>query len=287
MKKLIALSLVLFAAAANAQQKIDVAIRQVNDRRASGFFAQLALSLELPKLQSSEVAASRVFVTSAVDDLGNSLVDPEAKEPQFEINPRTVMRSDMPPAPATVNVTLKNPERKATKVKEVKGEIELYLPGRDPNSVAEIPKFMTQSGKALSHKALKANGVEISMVSPAQLEADKKKKAEAKKKEYEEMGYSGEDLANMLESFVESLMGFNSENDVYVRIKDPNNRIQDINYVDAAGEVKLVTVSEQEGMTTLGTWAGKPQADWKLRVNMKTPKTIVRYQFALADVPLP
>jgi hypothetical protein len=287
MKKLLVLSLVLVSVAASAQQKIDVAVRQVNDRRSGGSFSMLALSLELPKLQSSEVAASRVFVTSAVDDTGNSLVDPERQEPAFEMNPRMMMGREAPPMPASVNVTLKNPDRKALTVKEVKGEIELYMPGKDPNSVAEVAKFMTQSGKALSHKALKANGVEISMVSAAQLEADRKKKADAKKKEYEEMGFSGEDLGNMLKSFVESLMGFNSENDVHVRIKDPNKRIQDIAYVDAAGEVKMVTWSEEEGMTTLSTWAGKPQADWKLRVSMKTPKNVMRYAFALNDVPLP
>jgi hypothetical protein len=285
-KNLIVLSLVLASAAANAQQTIDVAVRQVNDRRTSGFFAQLVMSLELPKLQSSEVAASRVFVTSAVDDTGASLVGDSAEEPQFEMNSRAMM-PDAPPMPASVSLTLENPRRKAMKVKEVKGEIELYMPGKDPNSVAEIPKFITQAGKALSHKALEANGVEISMVSPAQLEAERRKKADAKKKEYEEMGFSGEDLANALKSFVESLMGFNSENDVYVRIKDPNKRIQEISYVDAAGEVKLVSRSEEDGMTTLSTWAGKPQPDWKMRVSMKTPKNVMRYAFALSDVPLP
>jgi hypothetical protein len=37
----------------------------------------------------------------------------------------------------------------------------------------------------------------------------------------------------------------------------------------------------------LSTWVGKPQADWKMRVSMKTSKNIVRYPFALSDVPLP
>ncbi|HYR28148.1 MAG TPA: hypothetical protein VEU30_06755, partial [Thermoanaerobaculia bacterium] len=169
---------------------------------------------------------------------------------------------------------------------EVRGEIELYLPGKDPNSVAEIAKFTTMSGKALSHKALKANGVEISMVSAAQLEAEKKKRAEAKKKEYAEMGYEGDDLATMVTDFLGSLLGA-EENDLYVRIKDPKNAIQDIAYVDAAGEVKMVNAREDEGFTLLSTWSGKPQADWKLRVSMKTAKNVVRMPFALKDVPLP
>jgi hypothetical protein len=57
--------------------------------------------------------------------------------------------------------------------------------------------------------------------------------------------------------------------------------------LDAAGEVKMVSAREEEGLTLLSTWAGKPQPDWKMRISMKTPKNIVRYAFALSDVPLP
>lgn len=285
MKKVIvvALALALLSTAASAQQKLDVAVKQVNDRRANGFFSELTIYMNLPKVNANEVAASRVTITSAVDETGRDLVDPERRagfEPQ-----RTGGQAE-PSTPASVSVMLKNPDRKATKVKEVRGEIELFMPGKDPNSVAEIAKFTTLSGKALSHKALKANGVDIALMSAAQVEAEKKKRAEAKKKEYAEMGFEGEDLANMLKSFVESLLGA-EENELYIRVKDPNERIQDISYVDAAGEEKQVSMRDEEGLTLLSTWAGKPQPDWKLRVSMKTPKNVVKYTFALADVPLP
>lgn len=285
MKNLLALSLIVCGLAAGAQPKTEVSLRQVNDRRSNGFFAQLSLSLELPQIQSADVAASRVFVTSAVDDTGRSLIDPQAQEPQFEMNQRAMMK-DAPPMPASVSVSLKNPERKARKVQEVRGEIELYMPGRDPNSIAEIPRFVSMGGKTLSHKALKANGVEITMLSAAQIEAERKKRAEAKRKEYAGMGYSGEDLENLLASMLEGLFGV-EENELLVRIKDPGRRIQEISYVDATGEVKLVSRREDEGVVRLSTWAGQPQPDWKMRVSMKTPKNVARYAFALNDVPLP
>ena len=286
MKTTATLALLLLTTAAAAQQKIEVAVKQVNDRRSSGSFAKLALSLELPKVQSFDVAASRVFISSAVDETGRNLVDAEAGEPPFELNPRTMMGRDTAPSPSQVAIMLNNPDRKATKVREVTGEIELYMPGKDPNSIADIPKFTTMSGKALAHKALKANGVEISILSAAQIAAEKKKRAEAKKKEYAEMGYSGEDLENMLKDFLESLLGV-EENQLLVRIKDPQKRIQDINYVDAAGDVKMVSINDEDGLTMLSTWAGTPQPDWKMRVSMKTPKNVVRYAFAVNDVPLP
>lgn len=280
MKTLIALTLVLSSTAVAAQETFVV--RQVNDRRTNGFFAQLAISVEMPKIKSADVAASRVMLTKAVDETGRDLLDPEAKEPQFETH-----RGGQPDRPAAVSVTLKNPDRKAMSIKEVRGEIELFMPAKDPNSVAEVAKFLPQSGKPLVHKALKANGVEISLVTPAQLEAEKKKRSEEKKKEYAEMGFEGEDLANMLAQFLEGMFMGSSENDLMVRIKDPNKRIQDISYIDGAGEVQMVSVIDDEGMTKLSTWAGKPQPDWKLRVSMRTPKNLVRYPLALNNVPLP
>jgi hypothetical protein len=287
MKKLLALTLVLFGTAAAAQQagKVDVAVRQVNDRRSNGHFSLLGITLELPKVKSSDVAASRVLITSAVDDSGRDLRDPEAREPELESR-MSMGAPGATPEPATVMVTLKNPDRKATKIAEVRGEIELFLPSKDPNSVAEIPKFASLAGKSLAHKALKANGVEISLLSAAQIEAEKKRNAAAKKKEYEELGYSGDDLANAITTFLESLFNVD-ENELLARIKDPNKRIQQISYVDAGGEVKPVMMREEEGLIYLSTWAGKPQADWKMRVSMTTSKNVVRYAFALNDVPLP
>ncbi|HEY0591097.1 MAG TPA: hypothetical protein VGF40_04985 [Thermoanaerobaculia bacterium] len=285
MKKGLAFALLLVALPASAQQKTEVTVKQVNDRRSKGFFSELTLALELPKLRSADVAASRVFVKSATDDAGGDLVDHEASEPQFESNPRAAMK-DAPPMPAMVSVKLKNPGRKARKVSAVSGEIELYLPGKDPNSIAEIPKFVTMSGKTLTHKALKANGVEIVILSEAQIAAERTKRVEAKKKEYAEMGYQGEELENAVRSATEDLLAV-EENELLVRIKDPEKRIREINYVDSAGDVKMVSARDEEGVVLLSTWGGTPQPDWSLRVSMKTPKNVVRYAFALSDVPLP
>ena len=287
MKTIIWSTILLLAAGASAQQKIDVAVRQVNDRRTNGHFAQLTIILELPKVRSADVVASRVLITSAVDDSGRDLRDPDAGEPELESNQRLRMGTpDDTPVPASVSVTLKNPDRKAAKVRELRGQIELLMPSKDPNSVAEITKFATMSGKSLTHKALKANGVEISLLSAAQIDTEKKRRAEAKKKEYAELGYSGEDLENAITSFLESLFGVD-ENEMLARIKDPNKRIQEISYIDPAGDVKPVMMRDEEGLTYLSTWAGKPQPDWKMRVSMKTPKNVVRYTFAVSDVPLP
>ena len=166
------------------------------------------------------------------------------------------MRAEMlPPGaedrPVSVSLMLKNPVRSATKLREARGEIELYMPAKDPNSTADITKFLPASGKPLTHKALKANGVEIMFLNAALLDAENKRREE----------YARISL---------------DEGDFAVRIKDPNKRIHSIAYVDAAGAVQRVSTRDDDGVTILSTWIGKPQPDWKLRVSMKTAKNVVR-----------
>ncbi|PYQ27210.1 MAG: hypothetical protein DMF56_20765 [Acidobacteria bacterium] len=283
MKKL-ALAL-LFASTLVAQPlHAQTIVKQVNDRRSNGSFSSLSITMELPNIKSTDVAASRVLVSNAVDDAGGNLLNTEGGEPQLQPNSRG-MYSDNP-GPLTVDVDLKNPSRKSTSLKSVSGQIELFMPSKDSNSVAEIPKFTSFSGKTLSHKAFKANNVEISLVSEAQLEAERKKLTEAKTKELKESGYDDETLKSVLSSYTDYLLKFD-EGDVVLRVKDEGKHIQDIAYIDAKGEVKRASINDKDGYTVLSTWGEKPEADWKLRVNMKTAKNIVRVPFSLTNVPLP
>lgn len=285
-KTVIATALLVSTVSLFAQKSLDVTVKQVNDRRTNGHFAQLTISVELPGVRSADVAASRVLVSSAVDETGRNLIDAEAGEPQLEPNHRMSMLGEEAAQPATVSITLENPDRKATSVKEVRGEIELYMPSKDPNSVAEVTKFLATSGKPLAHRALKANGVDITLLGATQVTAEKKRLADLKRKEAKESGFEGEGLEEYIKSFIESLLRV-EESDLLVRIKDPNKRIQQISYVDAAGEVKRISMRDEEGITYFSTWGDKPQPDWKLQVSMRTTKNITRHAFALANVPLP
>lgn len=271
-----------------AQPKpVDVTVDQVNDRRSKGPFADLTVVLELPKIKSSEVTASRVSVAAATDDTGRDL-RPEEQSAELDPNSRgSMFRQNGEDPPCSVVVKLKNPARTATKVNEVRGEIELFMPGKDPNSVAEIAKFSTTAGKPLSHKALKANGVELALLSPAEVAAAKKRLGDTKRKEYQEAGYEGEDLETYVKNYLENALTLDENSDIAVRLKDPNKRIQDVTYIDSAGEEKRVIVREEEGVSILTSWGGPPKPDWKLRVSMKTAKNVVKHAFVVRDVKLP
>ena len=276
----------LVSVATNAGAANDVTIKQVNDRRTNGSFSRLTIVLEIPGVRSTEVSATRVLVSAATDDSGRSLVDTEAADAGFESSGPDYNREGRPAPPASVEVTLKNPDRKATKLKEVRGQIEMLMASRDPNTVAEIPKFLSLSGRPVVHKALKANGVEIALVSSAQRDAEKKRIGDLKRKEAKESGVEGEDLDRYVASYLESLLPL-EDGEVLLKISDPGKTIHDISYVDGSGEVKRASARSGEGFFVLSAWGEKPQPDWKLRVTMKTAKNIVKQPFALTNVALP
>jgi hypothetical protein len=291
MKKILSTVVLTLAATtlgAQSAKPTEVNVRQVNDRRTNGHFSALHITLELPKYHYGDITASRVIIATATDDTGRDLVEKSSSEPTLDPTGGGMMARDpeMAARPASVSFDLKNPERKAKSVKEVRGEIELYMPSKDPNSTAEVAKFMSLSGKTLSNKALSANNIEIAMISPAQIDVEKKKLGEAKRKEAKDAGMSGDDVESYVKDYLENVLK-PDEGDVIVRIKDPEKRIQEISYVDAGGEAKHVSMHEDKGFTILSTWGGAPQADWKLRVSMKTSKNLVRNSFVLTNVALP
>ena len=285
MKKIV-LTLALALPLLAQTKPVDVAVEQVNDRRSKGAFGELNVALQLKTIKSSEVAASRVIVTAATDDTGRDLRPEEQMDELYPNIRGSLFTKAGEDPPVSVSVKLKNPARNATRVSEVRGEIELYMPGKDPNSVAEIAKFSTMTGKPLAHKALKANGIELAFLSASEIAATKKRLAEAKRKEYKEAGFEGEDLETYVNNYMESALSLD-ENDSAVRLEDPNGRIQEIVYIDGAGETKRVTMHENEGVTILSTWGGPPKADWKMRVSMKTAKNVVKHAFVVKDVKLP
>lgn len=276
---------VLIAATLIADIKTnDLKVTQVNDRR--GKFSGLTVTLELPSVKSSDVAASRVLLKSAVDDLGTNLLG-STEEPSLDQNMRRKFEHGDTASPMIVSFDMKNPPRSAKALKDIRGDIELYIPSRDSNSVVTIPKFMSQSGRSISDRALKANGVELTLVSPEQFAATKKAALDKYRAEEKAKGLDGDDLDQAVKNYAEYDYLNPEENDVLAKLYDPNKRLQSITYVDATGDEKMVRMSEKNGVTVLSTWSGKPAADWTMRINLKTPKTLVRVPLALTNVPLP
>jgi hypothetical protein len=264
-------------------------LKTVQDRRSDGHFPRCTLGIELPDFPAHEARASRVVVMRAVDDLGTNLVREDAADARLEPTQRgSFGKPKEGPAPPTiVFAELKNPPRKAKSLKEVSGEIELYVPGRDPNGEAGFPKILSMVGKPLTHAALKANGVEISVLSQAQIEAERKKAGDAERAKAKKEGITDEDtIKSMVEYAVDSFPK-GGEGQIVLRVKDPKKAIQDLKMADGEGNPQFNGKSEEAGFTILEFWGDKPKPDWAMKVLMQSDTSLVRHTFVFRDVPLP
>lgn len=265
---------------------VETTLKQIADRRTTSFFSQLDLNIELSGITAGDVSAARVVVMKAVDDTGLDLIDPERGEAKFESTSRGFFSDDSAKEPATIDLVLKNPSRDAVLLKEVSGEIELYMPKKDPAATATIPKFQATAGKPFASKELKASGVEIVVMGPAQLEAEKAKGAKAKAEELKKEGYDQESIDYYVKSF-EEYFYVPTEGEVALKVKDPNARLHEFTFIDSNGEEQRVFSNDRDGLLILSSYGAPVAADWGLKVSLRTPKTLAKHTFALKDVELP
>ena len=265
----------------------DIHVTMVNDRRGQ-HFNRLSVTVELPTIKLSDVDSSRVLLKSAVDDAGTNLIKSDSGEPELETNSRRNFGDpNRPPQPMEVSIEMSNPPRTAKMLKELRGDIELYMPARDANGTATIKSFMSQSGKSLNDRALKANNVDFTLVSDAQFETMRKAAEDKYRAEEKAKGVEGDDLEQRVKDWNEYEYIKPDAGDVLVKVNDPNKRLQSVQYVAANGETTQVQMREKQGLVILSTYGPKPPADTTMRINLKTSKNVVRYPFALTNIPLP
>ncbi len=102
------------------------------------------IDIELVGAKRSEIESARVLVRTAVDDLGTNLVLENAAAVAL-----APLKGEDPGAPVVLPVPLKLASRKAVSLKEVSGEIELYVPGGDPEAAASNPRYLRRYRFAL------------------------------------------------------------------------------------------------------------------------------------------
>lgn len=163
--------LLLLTTPAHGQSGVGVEVDDVVDNRMSstdtgGF--QMTGGLELRvKLTGSgldKATAARVILKEAKDDSGKSLLRANPDVPDFM--PRDYNSG-------TLQISVGQPERKATSVR-LKGTVELYVPGKDPNASVKVDKPLAKLDVPFSTKALKAAKLEITPLSREGYEAAKK-----------------------------------------------------------------------------------------------------------------
>lgn len=271
-------------------QPVAAEFSQVEDERVAGDsqVPRTTVTVTLPGTKLAEVAAMRVVATKVVDDLGTNLVPDDAASASFESVRQGGGYGDAAeaPPPLSVTVPMKSAPRKAKVLKEVAADVEVYMPSRDPTSLVTIPKFLGEAGKPIVNPVLQAAGVEITILSKEQIEAERKAYIEKKREESKKMGLASDMIEHLAQVAAESFLASSWVN-AYVKVKDPKATIFDWVYVNPSGEVEGVNCGGEEGYVSLSAQGSEPTPDYGLQVRLKTPKTFARYSFSVKDIALP
>jgi hypothetical protein len=274
----------------SAAEDVKVAAGTVEDQRFSdNRFGGLSVGIVLKGSGMADVKAVRVKVKSAKDDLGTALYKPEKDEKPKDFEEYDANRQ--PP-----EVRLLSPSRDASTV-DVAGEVELFIPGRDPNTKQRIDGFLGRLDKPITSSALKSAKVEITPLSAGEYKARQEKNRPSKEEimaEGKKRGVSDAEIQQALKLMdaLGSLSGeAPTESSVLLETKDPDGRIIAIDLVHSDGselhapsrgstggrESKMVKIDLSE----------KPPADAALVITLRTPKSLVTVPLDLRGVALP
>jgi hypothetical protein len=283
--------LLLLASPLPAAEDVKVAAGAVEDQRTSDDrFGGLSIELLLKGSGVAEVKALRVKLKSARDDAGTVLFKPEKDEKPKDFEEYDANRHPGP------EVRLSSPSRDASTV-DVAGEVELFLPARDPSTRQRFDGFLAGLDKPIASTALKSAKVEITPLSAAQYKNRQEKNRPSKEEiaaEGKKHGASEAEIqqAMKLMDALSALSGeAPSENSVLLETKDPEGRIIAIDLVRSDGsdlhapsrgstggrEAKMVKIDLSE----------KPPADAALVVTLRTAKSVVTVPLDLRGIALP
>ena len=273
-------------------QGVRVTAGTIEDRRTTGkFFGGLEVELKLTGDDLEGVRAARVVLKKAMDETGRDLAPEEKKETDFS---KTL--GSLP----NLKLSLKSPARAAAALAEVSGEVQLFMPSKDSAATVTIDKFLARMDKPLASPLLKAAQVELKLISPkayrekskkgeAELEKEMAKHKEEMKKEAESQGMTEKQTEGLMElaKGLMSMMGTVGDNDLIFEIKDKEKRLFDLEVVGRDGTVVSSNGSMSSGDVKILNFSAKLPADARLRLFLKTKKSVVSSPFVMKDVPLP
>jgi len=249
----------------NAQTKVTVG--KVRDTRMEGKHPsgmQVFLTIEDAALLQ-DVKSYRIVPTKASDDLGTDLLD----------TTRHVLTESYQPflSPKGLSVRLVSPPRRATVIRELTGEIQFFVPRRDPSASVIIASFSKQPAGPIASPLLAAAGVELNL--PEQTVS----------------GIANKGVVSASNATLPSTVQTPSGYSIRLSYTDPNERVVGLEFADAGGNTIRPPGSglgHHGAVTTRHFHFRDELADsTNLIVYLATPLAVVKVPFALTNIPLP
>jgi hypothetical protein len=272
-------SLFIVASPAHASD-VRVAVSEVNDQRSTGeFFNNLEIKLKLLGDDASSIRGIKTTISRAVDDTGRNLRLDDKRKDHFDTLWNSVGGK------IEITLKLKNAARRAAVVKEITGELQLFVPDRDPAATVLIKDFMKTGGRPISNPSLAKAGVTVAILTKKEYDSLKKDE-EKKAKEAARM----QGLTQTMMSAFESLLGgffAVGENDLLFKVDDPSGNLIDMDVVDHAGtKIENNGRMASQDLIVLNYNQAVP-SDARLRLFLKTEKSVISVPLRLVDVALP
>ncbi|MCB9029914.1 MAG: hypothetical protein H6619_02600 [Deltaproteobacteria bacterium] len=259
---------------------ITPSVGDIKDTRTTGqFFAGLEVEVKLVGDELSDIKGVNTKVKEAQDDTGRDIIDPQKQKEGFEPFNQGGWQQNK------ITLSFKNPSRKATTLAKLNGELDLFMPSKDPNAQIKIPNITAQSGKLLTAKALTDAGIKFVVMDKAAYDTEKKNNEEKMKKEAEAKGMANA-MANAFGGMFGGFMQV-SDNDLVFKIEDPQSKIVSYELQDASGN----KIDNQGSMTMndvrVMNFSMKIPSDAVLVIYVTTPHSSMAVPFSFDNLALP
>lgn len=241
---------------------------QVSDSRSTGdFFKGLEIEMKVMGELVENSKAIKLNIISAIDDSGKNLLRDDYKS-------EYTFFKNHDGSGQTIKIKLKNPYRKSTIIKELKGNI---------ISIVEINNFLEKSGSNIFSKATDNGILKITLLT----KDDYEKFKNSKEKEIEsETGKIGKCIYEAFKSLFGSFTSVD-ENSVIMNIQDKMGKIIFIEFLSPEG-----SIIRHSGKTTINDihifdFEEKLDKKSTLKIYSETNDSLCTYPLNVTDIVLP
>ena len=174
------------------------------------------------------------------------------------------------------SLLLKKNAPQARTIRELSGEVDLFAPKHDPDSIVKVENFQKLRGKPMASPLLSSAGVELNNLTREQAEALVKSESL--------------DL-ECRQCEMEQLATIDKVPHITLQIKNPNQKLVALEFQDADGH--QITGTESWGsLDVANDWMSfefdsKLPDTARLVIYLATPKSLVKVPFSFTNVSLP
>ncbi|MEO7296973.1 MAG: hypothetical protein ABI042_00195 [Verrucomicrobiota bacterium] len=257
-------SVIAQSSPAQNAESLKIQIGDVKDTRTTGkFFAGLDVDLKFIGDLMDSAERIKVIPSQAIDETGKNLIDPEKKSDSFN-------KIGQSSGQKNFTLKLRNPARRANSIKELSGEVQIFAPSLDADSVVTITNVASNAtALPLENKSLKTAGAELSILNRAQYDELKSKRNPA-------VG-----IEQLFSAFIPT-----HPNGLAILVKDPQARIIGFEAIDAKGKTLFVPRTWKDDLSIYDVSKGL-DPEMSVRILLGTPKSLVKVPFKFTDIALP